>query len=136
MQLINKELLDQVSERAKKSGRLRMNFNFHDSPDAKAQRLLNALEPGTFLPVHRHAHTAETCIVLRGKIKVFFYNDQKEISAVYELDSGMEEYGIHIPAGQWHTLKVLQPHTVIFEVKEDPYTPLSEKDIMTMETEE
>jgi cupin fold WbuC family metalloprotein len=133
MQLINKELLDQVSERAKKSGRLRMNFNFHDSPDAKAQRLLNALEPGTLLPVHRHAHTAETYIVLRGKIKVFFYNDQKEISAVYGLDPGVEKYGIHIPAGQWHTLEVLQPQTVIFEVKDGPYTPLSEEDIMTVE---
>ena len=70
--LIDKKLLDEVTERAKASERLRMNYNLHDSLEAKAQRLLNALEPGTLLPVHRHRHTAETYIVLRGVIKVLF----------------------------------------------------------------
>ena len=79
MQLIDSDLLDQVSDSARKSTRLRMNHNFHDSLDAKAQRLLNALEPGTLLPVHRHLHTAETYLLLRGKIRVLFYNDRKEI---------------------------------------------------------
>ena len=71
--LIDNNLLDQVTEEAKKSERLRMNFNLHDNLDAKAQRLLNALEPGTILPIHRHRHTAETYIVLRGSIKVIFF---------------------------------------------------------------
>lgn len=77
--LIDKNLLDQVTEQAEKSNRLRMNYNLHDSLDAKAQRLLNALEPGTILPIHRHRHTAETYIVLRGSINVIFYDDNKTI---------------------------------------------------------
>ena len=75
--LIDNNLLDQVTEQAKSSERLRMNYNLHDSLDAKAQRLLNALEPGTILSIHRHRHTAETYIVLRGSIIVIFYDDNK-----------------------------------------------------------
>lgn len=78
--LINKKLLDEVTARAKTNERLRMNFNLHDSLEAKAQRLLNALEPGTILPIHRHRHTAETYIVLRGSIRILFYNDKKTLT--------------------------------------------------------
>ena len=77
---IDKKLLDEVTERAKASERLRMNYNLHDSLEAKAQRLLNALEPGTQLPIHRHRHTAETYIVLRGAIKVLFYDENKMLT--------------------------------------------------------
>ena len=73
--IIDKKLLDEVSAKAKVSERLRMNYNFHETLDAKAQRLLNALEPGTILPIHRHRETAETYILLRGRIRVIFYND-------------------------------------------------------------
>ena len=86
MQLINNELLNQVTTEAENSPRHRMNYNFHPSPDSGAQRLLNALEPGTELAVHRHIHTAETYILLRGKIKVIFYNDQKEMTESTLLD--------------------------------------------------
>ena len=82
MQLINSILLNEVTKQAQESPRLRMNHNFHDSLDAKAQRLLNALEPGTILPIHRHPHTAETYLLLRGKIRVMFYNDKKERNRV------------------------------------------------------
>lgn len=135
-ELIDQALLDRVSEQAKVNPRLRMNYNFHDSPNAKAQRLLNALEPGTILPVHRHPHTSETYVLLRGRIKVFFYSERKEIEQIIELDRELGPYGIHIPAGQWHTLEVLQWGTVIFEVKDGPYTPLSEENIMEMTTKE
>lgn len=131
MEFINKTLLDSVSEKARSSERLRMNHNFHDSLDAKAQRLLNALEPGTVLPVHRHPDTAETYIVLRGEIRVMFYNDTRQLTEACLLNPLAEGYGIHIPAGQWHTLEVLEPGTVIFEVKEGPYRPLNEEDILT-----
>ena len=77
MKLINSKLLDVVTAEAKTSSRLRMNYNFHDRLDAKAQRLLNALEPGTILPIHRHPHTAETYLLLRGRVRVMYYNDQK-----------------------------------------------------------
>lgn len=127
--IIDNQLLDQVSNQAKESERLRMNFNFHDTLDAKAQRLLNALEVGTILPVHRHQHTAETYILLRGRINVMFYNDEGEEVERYELQSGAGSYGVHIPKRQWHTLEVLES-SVIFEVKDGPYMPLGVEDIL------
>ena len=128
MQIIDNELLDEVSRQARESERLRMNYNFHDSLDAKAQRLLNALEPGTELPVHRHCMTAETYIVLRGRIRVYFYDDDKRVTEEVELAPSEGNYGIHIPAGQWHTLEVMEKETLIFEVKDGPYTPIEPKD--------
>jgi cupin fold WbuC family metalloprotein len=107
-----------------------MNYNLHDNLDAKVQRLLNALEPGTFLPIHRHRHTAETYIVLRGSINVIFYVDNKTIIEQHLLTPSQGVYGIHILAGQWHTLEVMESGTVIFEVKDGPYTPLKEEEIL------
>lgn len=130
MELINDKLLDSVTEKAKESPRLRMNHNFHKSLDAKAQRLLNALEPGTVLPVHRHPHTAETYILLRGKIKVMFYDDAKNVTESCVLNPNDGCYGINIPENQWHTLEVLESGSVILEVKDGPYTPLGEKDML------
>lgn len=128
--LIDEKLLDEVTEQAKASDRLRMNYNLHDSLEAKAQRLLNALEPGTVLPVHRHRHTAETYIVLRGCIRVLFYNDDKVLTDEFLVHPDEKVYGVHIPAGQWHTLDVLESGTVIFEVKDGPYAPLQPDDIL------
>lgn len=130
MQKINTPLLDSVTEAAKQSPRLRMNHNFHDTLDAPAQRLLNALEPGTELPVHRHRNTAETYILLRGRLNVIFYNDRKEEIERFELDPLKGEYGVHIPKGQWHTLEVLESGTMIFEVKDGPYAPFAAEDMM------
>ena len=128
--LIDKKLLDTVTSKARESDRLRMNYNFHESLDAKAQRLLNALEPGTELPIHRHQHTAETYIVLRGAIKVLFYNDDRVLSDEFMVDPLEGVYGLHIPIGQWHTLEVLESGTMIFEVKDGPYTPMGPEDLM------
>jgi cupin fold WbuC family metalloprotein len=130
MHIINNNLLNDVSAQAKENPRLRMNFNLHDTLDAKAQKLLNALEPGTELPVHRHTETAETYILLRGKIRVLFYDGNKELTETFDLNPLAGEYGIHIPKGQWHTLEVIESGTVIFEVKDGPYRPLSENDIL------
>lgn len=107
-----------------------MNHNFHTSPQAGAQRLLNAIEPGTEIAIHRHLHTAETYILLRGKIKITYYNDRKEKTETALLDPLQGQYGIHIPAGQWHTLEVLETKSVIFEVKDGPYTPLTPENIL------
>ena len=130
MQLINSILLNEVTKQAQESPRLRMNHNFHDSLDAKALRLLNALEPGTILPIHRHPHTAETYLLLRGKIRVMFYNDKKEETESTLLDPLAGSFGVHIPANQWHTLEVLDSGSVLFEVKDGPYTPLGENDLL------
>lgn len=130
MKIIDNELLDAVSDKAIESSRLRMNYNFHEAMDAKAQKLLNALEPGTELPIHRHIHTSETYILLRGRLQVLFYNESKELTESIQLNPLEGKYGIDIPAGQWHTLEVLESGTVIFEVKDGPYTPITAEDIL------
>lgn len=128
--IIDKSLLDTVTSGAKESNRLRMNYNFHDSLDAPCQRLLNALEPETIVPIHRHQHTSETYILLRGKLRMMFYNDDKEIIEETILSSESTNYGIHIPAGVWHAMEVLASGTVIFETKDGPYMPIQECDIL------
>lgn len=127
---INEELLNKVSGEAVTSSRLRMNHNLHVDLGDNVQRLLNAMEPGTVLPVHRHRNTDETYILLRGKIDVKEYNEQKELIATYRLDPEEGNYGIHMPANSWHNVEVLAEGTVIFEVKEGPYIPLTEEDIL------
>lgn len=130
MKIIDKSLLDTVTSGAKESNRLRMNYNFHDSLDAPCQRLLNALEPETIVPIHRHQHTSETYILLRGKLRMMFYNDDKEIIEETILSPDSANYGIHIPAGVWHAMEVLASGTVIFETKDGPYMPIQECDIL------
>ena len=105
--LIDHVLLDRVTKAAKESPRLRMNYNFHESLSSPSQRLLNALELGTVLPIHRHRHTAETYVLLRGRMRV-----------------------LNIPRGQWHTIEVLCAGTVIFEVKDGPYIPIAPNDML------
>lgn len=127
--IIDDRLLDEVTEKAYENPRLRMNHNLHDSLEAKAQRLINVLLPGTVVPIHRHRDTAETNIILRGRLAVIFYNDQAEETGRHLLDPTIGNYAIHIPTGQWHTVEVLAP-SAILEVKEGPYAPLSSDDII------
>lgn len=127
--IIDNNLIDKVSSEAEESPRLRMNFNLHESLDAKAQRLINVLLPGTVLPIHRHRHTAETYVLLRGKMFVVFYDDMGAQIERYLLDPAIGNYGVHIPIGQWHGIEVIEP-SAIFEVKDGPYTPLSPEDTM------
>ena len=127
---IDNTLLDKVSQKAKESPRLRMNFNLHESLGSPVQRLLNALEPGTVLPVHRHKHTDETYIVLRGAIKLILYNNDKTIMESHVLDPCDGSYGFNIPAHTFHTVEVLDKGTVIFEVKEGPYAAVASEDIL------
>lgn len=127
--ILNNELLDKIIKKAEESPRLRMNYNLHDSLDAKAQRLINVLLPGTVLPIHRHKHTAETYILLRGKLFVVFYNDLGAQVERYLLEPTIGNYGVQIPAGQWHGIEVIEP-SAIFEVKDGPYTPLHPEDTL------
>lgn len=130
MKIINKDLLDEITRQAKESPRLRMNYNLHDNLDAKAQKLLNALEPGTILPIHRHPNTTETYLLLRGKLNVILYNEKKEVLETMHLDTANGNYGLDIPAGQWHSIEVLESGTVILEVKDGPYIPFQPEDIL------
>jgi cupin fold WbuC family metalloprotein len=125
MKIINNALLNELTEKASESERLRMNHNFHDSNESKSQRLLNALEPGTVIPLHKHDNTAETYIVLRGSIRVDFYNSVDSLGESAVIDPLEGNYGIDIPAGQLHTLEVLKNGTVIFECKDGPYIPIN-----------
>lgn len=127
--IIDDELLNKVTAEAVANPRLRMNHKLHDSLDAKAQRLINVLLPGTPLPVHRHRHTAETYALLRGKMFVVFYNDLGEQVERYLLDPKQGNYGVQIPKSQWHGIEVIEP-SAILEVKDGPYAPIEPEDIL------
>ena len=127
---LDKELLDSITQKAKENPRLRMNHNLHDSLDSKVQRLFNALEPGTVLPIHRHQNTDETYILIRGKIEVIFYDDDKNVIDRSIMCQEDGNFGVHIPKVTWHTIEIMESGSVIFEVKEGPYQPISENDIL------
>ena len=121
MERINKELLDSVSEKAKVSPRLRMNYNFHKSLDEKCHRFLNAVEPGTIVPIHKHPTKDETFVILRGKVKVTTHSDDGAVIDSVLLCPDNGQYGVNIPKGVWHTLESLESGSVIFECKEGPF---------------
>ncbi len=136
--VIDKLLLDEVTEQAKESPRLRKNFNFHHSIDEKCHRFLNAVEPGTVVDIHRHPAKDETFVLLRGRVRVNTFNDKGDVVDSLELSPDDGRYGINIPKGVWHNLEVFEENSVFFECKEGPYSPedqevmknvcLSEKD--------
>lgn len=128
--ILDTKFLDELTEKAKESSRLRMNYNLHDSLDSKAQRLFNGLEPGTVLPVHRHKDTAETYILIRGKISVTLLDDNQNVIESAELDLSKGKFGIQIPKNVWHKVEVIESGAVIFEVKDGPYTPLTADNIL------
>lgn len=127
--ILDDTLLDGLEAKAVQSPRLRMNLNLHDSLEAPAQRLLNALEPGTAIPIHRHRHTSETYVLLRGRMFVVFYDSMGGTIERFLLDPNAGKYGIHIPAGQWHAVEVIEP-LVILEVKDGPYMPIRPEDTL------
>ena len=123
MKIIDRELLDEVSRQAKTSPRLRMNYNFHESLEDKCHRMLNAVEPGTLVPIHRHPTKDESFVILRGKVRSTTYNDDGSVieSVVLCHENGV--YGVDIPKNVWHRLEALEPDSVIFECKEGPFVP-------------
>ena len=125
--IIDKNLLDKVSEQAKASPRLRMNYNFHQSLEDKCHRFLNAVEPGTEVPIHRHPTKDETFVILRGKVRVTTHRDDGTIIDDVVLCNEEGRYGVNIPKGVWHKLECIEVNSVIFECKEGPFVP-HEKD--------
>ena len=123
MKIIDKELLDDVSRQAKQSDRLRKNYNFHESLEDKCHRMLNAVEPGTLVPIHRHPTKDESFVILRGKVRSTTYNDDGSVieSVVLCHENGV--YGVDIPKNVWHRLEAMEPDSVIFECKEEPFVP-------------
>ena len=128
--IIDQQLLDNLTAQAKASPRLRMNLDLRNSADDRSQRMLNALEPGTPLPIHRHMKSSETVVCLRGHLREVFYNDNREVTEVIDLAPCSDCVALNIPVGQWHTVEVLESGTVILEVKDGPYEPLGEEDML------
>jgi cupin fold WbuC family metalloprotein len=131
VQIIDKRLLDETSGKAEKNERLRMNHNIHNDLNDPINRMLNALEPGTVMPVHRHLHPHknESIIVLRGEVDVLLYDDGGQLTESITLNPAKGNYGIEIPGEVWHNMHVKEKGTVIFEVKEGPYTPIAKEDL-------
>ena len=127
---VNTELLDSLSAEARKSPRLRMNRDMRTSASDTSQRMLNAIEPGTELPIHRHSKTSETCIILRGRAEELLYNDEGQIIDRIIMSPQSECCGINIPAGCWHKIVSLEAGTVIFEAKDGAYEPIGSEDIL------
>lgn len=123
MQIIDEQLLNSVSDQAKSSPRLRMNYNFHQSLDEKCHRFLNAVEPGTVVPIHNHPTKDESFVVLRGKVKVSTYNDDGSIKESVVLNPKEGLYGVDIPKGVWHKVESLETGSCFFECKEGPFVP-------------
>lgn len=128
---IDNVLLDSLTAQAKASPRLRMNLDLRNSPADMSQRMLNAIEPGSEVPVHRHRKTSETFVILRGRVVEEFYDELERICcATYEVSAGGPVCALNIPAGTWHTLRALESGTVILEMKDGAYEPISDCDIL------
>lgn len=128
---ITQALLDNLSELAKESPRLRMNYDLRDSERDTSQRMLNAIEPGSQLPIHRHQKSSETVVCLRGRLVEEYYDGQKRVcTETIELSPDGPVVALNIPAGQWHTVRALESGTIILEIKNGAYEPLSEVDIL------
>ena len=128
--ILDKKLMENLSLQAKESPRLRQAFDLRTSPNDSSQRILNAVEPGTILPIHRHRGSTETIIVLRGKVVQHYYDDNGNKTASYELAPNSAQVGMSVPVGQWHALESLKEGSVIFECKDGAYQPLSAEDIL------
>ena len=123
--IIDTELLDKVSEQAKASPRLRMNYNFHQSLDELCHRFINAVEPGTEVPIHKHPTKDETFVILRGKVRVTTHRGDGSIIEDVVLSQESGNYGVDIPKNVWHKLESLESGSVIFECKEGPFSRLA-----------
>lgn len=130
--VIDSNLLDITTNQAKSNPRLRQSFDMRNSDEDKSQRMLNALEPGTIMPIHRHRNSSETMIVIRGRLKEYFYDEQGNVTGEWDCAPDSDCIGINIPAGQWHNLECLESGTVLFEAKDGAWAPLEEIDIMSV----
>ena len=128
---ITQAILDNLTEQAKASPRLRMNLDLRNSAEDLSQRMLNAIEPGSPLPIHRHQKSSETVVCLRGRLVEEYYDELERICTErIELSPNGPVVALNIPAGQWHTVQALESGTVILEMKNGAYEPLSDADIL------
>lgn len=134
--IIDTQLLDIISSETKATPRLRMNYNFHQSLEDKCHRFLNAVEPGTEVPIHRHPTKDESFVILRGKVRVTTHNDDGSIIEDVVLSQESGNYGVDIPKNVWHKLESLESGSVIFECKEGPFVPHEEEGVLRLQPTE
>jgi len=131
--VITQAILDDLTRRAKESPRLRMALDLRNSPEDGSQRMLNAIEPGSPLPIHRHKYTSETVVCLRGRIVEEFYDELERICTDrIELTPGGPNVLVNVPAGQWHTVRALESGSVLLECKDGKWEPLGPEDILSL----
>ena len=128
--VIDNKLLDELTEKAKANPRHRMHYDMRDSEDEMSMRMLNAIEPETVIPIHRHAETSEDVIVLRGEAVEVLYDSEGHEVEQYHLMAGSDCIACHVPIGQFHTCKSLRSGTVIFEFKSGKYDPETTEDFL------
>ena len=122
--------MDDLTAQAQASPRLRMNMDLRNSAADGAQRMLNAIEPGTVMPIHRHLSSSETVAILRGRICWHFYDDAGIETESVVLDANSEPRCLNVEKGKWHSLECLEGGSVLFECKDGPYAPLGDEDIL------
>lgn len=131
--VISQAILDKLTEEAKASPRLRMNMDLRNSAEDQSQRMLNAIEPGSPLPIHRHRHSSETVVCLRGRLVEEFYDElERRCTEAIELSPNGPNVALNIPVGQWHTVRALESGTVILECKDGAYEPLADVDVLSL----
>lgn len=128
--LIDKDLLDRLTEQAKVNPRLRQAYDLRNTPEDQSQRMLNAMEPGTILPIHRHKTTSEVTSVVRGRVRQNMYDSLGMLVESFEASANEFPNFYVIPAGQWHNTECLESGTIIFEAKDGSYAPLEPCDIL------
>ena len=129
--IISRQVLDNLTVKAKESPRLRMAMDLRNTPEDNSQRMLNALEPGTVMPIHRHRASSETVVVIRGKIRWIFYDENGNETEHVLLDANGENRMLVVEKDRWHSLECLESGSVLFESKDGAYEPLREEDILT-----
>lgn len=127
---ITQAILDNLTEQAKASPRLRMNMDLRNGPGDSSQRMLNAMEPGTVLPIHRHHGSSETVVILRGKIRWIFYDENGVETERVVLDANGDLQMLNVEKDRWHSLECLESGSVLFESKDGAYRPLGEDEVM------
>lgn len=125
--MINQQILDDLTRRAQNSPRLRMNMDLRNSSEDQSQRMLNAIEPGTVLPIHRHMNSSVTIVCVRGHFEEYYYDDNGNLIETIDMRPGIV---LNLPAGQWHNLNSLESGTILLEVQDGKWEPLSPEDIL------
>ena len=126
--IIDQQQLDTLTAQARLSPRLRMNLDLRNSSADSSQRMLNAVEPGTVVPVHRHKSSSETVVCIRGHFEEYFYDENGILTHTIDMTPGGNV--LNIPIGQWHSLKSLESGTVLLECKDGAYEPIGPEDIL------